>query len=113
VRAVAGELGVEIDFAQFNGEGDLIDAIHALRGVADGALINAGAYSHTSLALRDALAAVGLRYVEVHLTNIYAREPERRHSTLAGGALAVLCGFGAYGYELGLRGLVAALAARG
>ena len=113
VRAVAGELGVEIDFAQFNGEGELIDAIHALRGVADGALINAGAYSHTSLALRDALSAVGLRYVEVHLTNIYAREPERRHSTLAGGALAVLCGFGAYGYELGLRGLVASLAARG
>jgi len=113
VRVVAGELGVEIDFAQFNGEGDLIDAIHALRGVADGALINAGAYSHTSLALRDALSAVGLRYVEVHLTNIYAREPERRHSTLAGGALAVLCGFGAYGYELGLRGLVASLGARG
>ncbi len=113
VRAVAQELGVDVDFAQFNGEGDLIEAIHALRGVADGALINAGAYSHTSLALRDAFAAVGVRYVEVHLTNIYAREPERRHSTLAGGAIAVLCGFGAYGYELGLRGLVASLAPRG
>ena len=113
VRSVARELGVEIEFAQFNGEGALIDAIHALRGVADGALINAGAYSHTSLALRDALSAVGLRYVEVHLTNIYAREPERRHSTLAAGATAVLCGFGAYGYELGLRGLVASLAPRG
>lgn len=112
VRSVADELGVEIEFAQFNGEGELIDAIHALRGVADGALINAGAYSHTSLALSDALAAVGLRYVEVHLTNIYAREPERRHSTLAAGATAVLCGFGAYGYQLGLRGLVASLAPR-
>ena len=113
VRAVGEELGVEVDFAQYNGEGDLIEAIHAVRGVADGVLINAGAYTHTSLALRDALAAVGVRYVEVHLTNIYAREPERRHSTLAAGAAAVLCGFGAYGYELGLRGLAASLAARG
>jgi 3-dehydroquinate dehydratase-2 len=110
LRGVAAELGVEIDFGQFNGEGAMIDAIHALRGNADGVLINAGAYSHTSLALRDALSAIGIRYVEVHLTNIYAREPERRHSTLAGGASGVLCGFGAYGYELGLRGLVASLA---
>jgi 3-dehydroquinate dehydratase II len=109
LQAVAIELGVDIDFAQFNGEGSMIDAIHAMRGSADGALINAGAYSHTSLALRDALFAVGVRYVEVHLTNIYAREPERRHSTLASGASGVLCGFGAYGYELGLRGLVASL----
>ena len=113
VRGVAAELGVEIDFAQFNGEGEMIDAIHALRGIADGVLINAGAYSHTSLAIRDALSGVGVRYVEVHLTNIYAREPERRHSTLASGASAVLCGFGAYGYELALRGLIASLASRG
>ena len=110
LRTVASELGVDLDFAQHNGEGAMIDAIHAMRGKADGALINAGAYSHTSLALRDALAGVGVRYVEVHLTNIYAREPERRRSTLAAGAMGVLCGFGAYGYELGLRGLVAALA---
>jgi 3-dehydroquinate dehydratase-2 len=109
LRAVAAELRVEIDFAQFNGEGLMIDAIHAMRGKTDGALINAGAYTHTSLALRDALSAVGMRYVEVHLTNIYAREPERRHSMLASGALGVLCGFGAFGYELGLRGLVASL----
>ena len=109
LRAVAAELGVEIDFAQFNGEGLMIDAIHAMRGKTDGALINAGAYTHTSLALRDALSAVGMRYVEVHLTNIYAREPERRHSMLAAGALGELCGFGAFGYELGLRGLVASL----
>lgn len=113
VRSVARELGVEIEFAQYNGEGEMIDAIHALRGAADAVLINAGAYSHTSLAIRDALAAVAVPYVEVHLTNIYAREPERRHSTLAGGARAVLCGFGAYGYELGLRGLVASLSTRG
>lgn len=113
VRTVASELGVDVDFAQHNGEGELIDAIHALRGAADGILINAGAYSHTSLAIRDALAAIAVPYVEVHLTNIYAREPERRHSTLAAGARAVLCGFGAYGYELGLRGLVASLGTRG
>jgi 3-dehydroquinate dehydratase-2 len=119
---VAVELGVTLVFAQFNHEGDLIDAIHALggrhaapgvapelRGRADGALINAAAWTHTSLALRDALSAVSLPYAEVHLTNIFAREPERRVSVLASGARAVLCGFGAHGYELALRGLANAL----
>lgn len=113
LRAVADELGVEVEFAQRNGEGELIDCIHALRGRAQGALINAGAYSHTSLAIRDALTAVDIPYVEVHLSNIFAREPERRHSMLAGRAMGVLCGFGAYGYELALRGVVATLSARG
>jgi 3-dehydroquinate dehydratase-2 len=116
---VAVELGVQVACAQFNHEGDLIDAIHALGGrqaapgvapelrtKADGALINAGAWTHTSLALRDAFSSVALPYAEVHLTNIYAREPERRHSVLSSGAVAVLCGFGAQGYELALRGLV-------
>ena len=112
VRQVGAELGVDIEFAQYNGEGELIEAIHALRGAADGVIINAGAYSHTSLAIRDALAGVSLPYVEVHLTNVYAREPERRHSMLASGARALLCGFGAYGYELALRGLVASFAPR-
>ena len=113
LRSVARELGVEISFAQTNHEGALIDAIQGLRGNADGVIINAGAYSHTSLAIRDALSAVAIPYVEVHLSNIFAREPERRQSTLAAGAKAVLCGFGAYGYELALRGLVARLASRG
>ena len=112
VRAVAGELGVDVEFAQRYGEGELIYCIHALRGRAAGVLINAGAYSHTSLAIRDAFAAVQIPFAEVHLTNIFAREPERRHSALAGGAVAVLCGFGALGYELALRGLVARLSAR-
>lgn len=103
---VARELGVELTFSQHNGEGEIVDAIHALRGRADGALVNAGAYSHTSLAIRDALAGVKIPFVEVHLTNIYAREPERRRSALADAAVAVICGFGSYGYELGLRGLV-------
>ena len=86
LRDVARELRVEIECAQHNGEGDLIDAIQGLRGRADAAIINAGAYSHTSLAIRDAFASVEVPYVEVHLTNIFAREPERRHSTLAPGA---------------------------
>lgn len=109
LRDVGRELGVELSFAQENGEGALIDRIHALRGVAAGAVINAGAYSHTSLAIRDAFASVDVPFVEVHVTNVYAREPERRHSVLAAAARGVLCGFGAYGYELALRGLVALL----
>jgi 3-dehydroquinate dehydratase-2 len=107
LRALGGELDVEVDCAQYNGEGELVDAIQQLRGRADAAIINAGAYSHTSLAIRDAFSAVDVPFVEVHLTNIFAREPERRHSTLASGARAVLCGFGAVGYELALRGLAA------
>lgn len=113
LREVGDELGVALEFAQHNGEGELVECVQALRGRVDGALINAGAYSHTSLAIRDAFAAVRVPYVEVHLTNIFAREPERRQSMLAAGALAVLGGFGAAGYELALRGLVAALSRRG
>jgi 3-dehydroquinate dehydratase-2 len=103
---IAKELGVELTFSQHNGEGEIVSAVHALRGRADGALVNAGAYSHTSLAIHDALIGIKIPFVEVHLTNIYAREPERRRSALADAALAVICGFGAYGYELALRGLV-------
>jgi 3-dehydroquinate dehydratase-2 len=112
LREVAAELGVQVEFVQRNGEGELVECIQSLRGRAQGALINAGAYSHTSLAIRDAFAAVQVPFVEVHLTNIFAREPERRHSMLASGATGVLCGFGAVGYELALRGLVATLSAR-
>ena len=122
VREVADALDVQLAFGQFNHEGDLIDAIHALggRGAApgvapelrekvDGALVNAGGWSHTSIALADALASVKLPYVEVHLSNIFAREPERRHTVLAAGARGLLCGFGAHGYEMALRGLVHSL----
>jgi 3-dehydroquinate dehydratase-2 len=111
LEAAAAELGVTVECVQSNHEGVLIDRIQAAHGDADGIIINAGAYSHTSLAIRDALSAVAMPYAEVHLSNIFAREPERRHSTLAGGARAVLCGFGAPGYALALRGLVAALRA--
>lgn len=123
---VAQELGVELAFAQFNHEGDLIDAIHALGGrqaapgvapalrqKADGALVNAGAWTHTSLALRDALTGVALPFMEVHLSNIYAREPERRHSVLASAARGLVCGLGAQGYELALRGMAAQLRTSG
>jgi 3-dehydroquinate dehydratase-2 len=113
LRDVARELKVEVSFAQENGEGALIDTVQALRGKVQGVVVNAGAYSHTSLALRDAFLATEIPFVEVHVTNVYAREPERRQSMLAPAARAVLCGFGAYGYELALRGLVASLASRG
>jgi 3-dehydroquinate dehydratase II len=112
LRDVAGEAKVELEFVQQNGEGQLIDAIHKMRGKVDGAVINAGAYTHSSLALRDALVGVAVPYVEIHVTNVYAREPERRHSMLAPAAIGVVCGFGAYGYELALRGLLRSLAAR-
>ena len=112
LRAVAAEIGADLQFVQHNGEGELIDAIHALRGRADGAIVNAGAYTHSSLALRDALAGVSIPFVEVHISNIYAREPERRHSMLASAAVGVICGLGTYGYELALRGLARKLTAR-
>ncbi len=115
LRALGPDLGVELTFVQRNGEGELVDAVHALGASgdrpADGAVVNAGAYSHTSLALRDALAGVALPFVEVHVTNVYAREPERRHSMLAPAALGVVCGLGTFGYELALWGLVQALRA--
>jgi 3-dehydroquinate dehydratase-2 len=111
LRQVAKELRVDVEFAQHNAEGALIDTVHAMRGRVDGALVNAGAYSHSSLALRDALVGVGMPFVEVHITNVFARERERRRSMLASAAVGVVCGLGVLGYELALRGLVAHLAA--
>jgi len=113
LRGVASEARVEIEFVQHNGEGELIDAVHKMRGRVDGAVINAGAYTHSSLALRDALVGVAIPFVEVHVTNVFSREPERHHSMLAPAAIGVVCGLGVYGYELALRGLLRSLAARG
>lgn len=107
----ARTLGVACVFSQTNHEGELVEAIQALRGSADGALVNAAAFTHTSLAVRDALLAVRIPFVEVHLSNIFAREPERRRSLLADAAVGVVAGFGADSYRLGLEGLVAHLAA--
>ena len=108
---VARELGVSIECSQVNGEGAMIDIVHGLRGRVDGAVVNFGAYSHTSLALRDALVGVGIPYVEVHVTNVFAREPERHHSMIASAAVGVVVGLGTHGYELALRGLVGKLSA--
>jgi 3-dehydroquinate dehydratase-2 len=109
LNEVAVELGVQLECSQYNGEGQLIDAVHAMRGRVDGAVVNAGAYSHSSLALRDALVGVSVPFVEVHVTNVYAREPERRHSMLAPAAIGGVVGLGVHGYELALRGLVSTL----
>ncbi len=106
---VARELGVDVECAQRNGEGELIDLLHAWRGSVQGVVINAGAYTHSSIALRDALAGIAVPFVEVHLSNIYAREPERRHSMLASAAVGLITGLGADGYEYALRGLVSRL----
>ena len=111
LEARARTLGVEIEFAQRNGEGELVDLVHSYRGRVDGAVVNAGAYTHTSLALRDALAGVSVPFVEVHVTNVHAREPERHRSMLAAGAVGSVIGLGAIGYELALEGLVASLRA--
>ncbi|MDQ8145349.1 MAG: type II 3-dehydroquinate dehydratase [Gemmatimonadota bacterium] len=113
LEQIGAELGITLLFSQFNDEGRMLDAIHNCYGVVTGALVNAGAWTHTSLAIRDAFTAVQLPYVEVHLSNIYAREPERRHSWLAPGAIGIVAGFGADGYELALRGLVTALRRHG
>ena len=109
----ARALGVECTWAQTNHEGELVEAIQRLGGGrADGAVINAAAFTHTSLAVRDALLAVKVPFVEVHLSNVFARERERRHSLLADLAIGVVTGFGAESYRLGLEGLVSYLASR-
>ena len=109
VRDEAGKLGVTLTWYQTNHEGEFVDAVQGLATSADGALVNAGAFTHTSLAIRDAFLAVRVPFVEVHLSNLFAREPERRHSRLADLAIGVITGFGPAGYQLGLRALVARL----
>ena len=103
-QAVA--LGVALECFQSNHEGALVDRIHAASGQADGILINAGAFTHTSIALRDALLGVAIPFVELHLSNVHAREPFRHHSHLADRAVGVICGFGSASYGLALQGLV-------
>jgi len=115
-RRLAGlgaELGIEVECQQSNHEGVLIDALYRARGHSHGILINPGALTHTSVALRDAALAAGIPVVEVHLTNPYARESFRHRSTLSGAALGVVQGFGAESYLLGLRALATHLAHAG
>jgi 3-dehydroquinate dehydratase-2 len=109
---LASGLDVDVEFFQSNSEGALVDRIQAALGHCDGVVINPAAYTHTSVALRDALLATGLPFVEVHLSNVHARESFRQHSLLADAALGTVCGFGGASYELGLRGLVSLLSAR-
>lgn len=103
----AGELGCEVLTFQSNHEGGLIDYLHAHVDDADGAILNPGGYTHTSVALRDAVAAMPFPVVEVHLSNVYAREEFRHHSLIAPVARGHIVGLGAYGYVAALEALVA------
>jgi 3-dehydroquinate dehydratase II len=100
------ELGVAVETFQSNHEGELVSQVQAARDRCAALIINAGAYTHTSVALLDAILAVGLPVVEVHLSNLYKREPFRHHSYIARAAVGQICGFGADSYFLGLRAAV-------
>ncbi|MCS7191350.1 MAG: type II 3-dehydroquinate dehydratase [Fimbriimonadales bacterium] len=103
--AYAQSLGIELHHVQSNHEGALIDALHAARDWAEGVILNAGAYTHTSVALRDAISAVGLPTIEVHLSNIYAREPFRHTSLIAPVCVGSISGFGADSYLLAVQAM--------
>ncbi len=102
-RVEASRLGLDLDFRQSNHEGELVTWIQEARGEHDAIILNAGAYTHTSIAILDALAAVDLPVVEVHLSNIFRREPFRHHSYVSTIAKGVICGFGSHGYVLALQ----------
>ncbi|HXG78351.1 MAG TPA: type II 3-dehydroquinate dehydratase [Methyloceanibacter sp.] len=108
----AASLGFPLDFRQSNHEGELVAWIQEAREGASGLIINAGAFTHTSIAILDALLACPLPAVEVHLSNIFTREPFRRHSYISKAVRGVICGFGAIGYELAIEALAASLAAK-
>ncbi len=98
----AQELGAQCDFFQSNHEGELVERIHQAMGQVDWIIINAGAYTHTSVALRDALSGVNIPFIEVHISNVHQRESFRHVSYLSDKAVAVICGLGAFGYEAAL-----------
>ncbi len=103
------KLGLEIDFRQSNNEGELVGWIHEAGRKADAIVLNAAAYTHTSVALMDALLSVGLPVIEVHLSNIFRREDFRHHSYVSKAAVGVICGLGSHGYELALEALAKTL----
>ena len=109
VRALAQELRVEVDFRQSNSEGELVTWIQQAVGKFGAILINPAAYTHTSLAMRDAISAVGIPVIEIHLSNIHKREPFRHHSFIAEVAVGQIVGFGLQSYLIGLRAAVAQL----
>lgn len=113
LRAEAAHLGVTLEILQSSHEGALVDFVHDAARRVQGFVVNAAAYTHTSLALADALAGVARPYVEVHLTNVFARERFRHRSLLAKGAVGVVSGFGLHSYPLGLRALALHLRAPG
>jgi 3-dehydroquinate dehydratase II len=106
-QAKAKALGVTVDFRQTNHEGELVTWIQEARGKVCGIVLNAGAFTHTSIAIHDALRAAEVTVVEVHLSNIYRREPFRHTSYISGLALGVICGFGPKGYEYAIEALAA------
>jgi 3-dehydroquinate dehydratase II len=111
-KATAAQFGLAADCRQSNREGELIELVHEAHAKAAGIVINAGGYSHTSIALHDALVAVKIPAVEVHISNVYARESFRHHSFTARAAFASLCGFGIDGYRLAINGLAAKIGAK-
>ncbi len=106
------ERGLAVNFRQSNAEHELIEWIHAAKGSADGIILNAGAFTHTSIAIADALSGVPLPVVEVHLSNIYKREPFRHHSHISRVAEGVICGFGSDSYLMGVDAMASILARR-
>ncbi len=104
--AFSFELGIDIETFQSNIEGEIIDKIHSAKDRFDGIIINAGAYTHTSIAIRDAISAVNIPTIEIHITNIYKREEFRHHSYLAPVCLGQITGFGVNSYKLGIKAMV-------
>ncbi len=113
VRAKAESGDIELEWHQTNHEGEFVDLIQGLRGQVAGALVNAAGFTHTSVAIRDAFLAVQVPFVEVHLSNIFAREAERQRSLLADIAVGIVAGFGSLGYLLAFDALVAHVRSRG
>ncbi|ENO8416393.1 type II 3-dehydroquinate dehydratase [Vibrio mimicus] len=112
LRDQAQKAGIELEHRQSNREYELIEAIHQAFGKVDFIIINPAAFTHTSVALRDALLGVAIPFIEVHLSNVHAREPFRHHSYLSDKAQGVICGLGAQGYEFALSAAIRALQAK-
>ncbi|MDD3009056.1 MAG: type II 3-dehydroquinate dehydratase [Arcobacter sp.] len=106
LKSAAAQNGVEVEFFQSNLEGEIVDRIQECLGTVDGIMINPAAYSHTSIAIKDALSAVNMPVVEVHISNIYKREEFRQKSITAGASTGVISGFGPFGYHMGLIALM-------